>query len=227
MTEENEENNFKIVLIGESGVGKTSIISQFIDKVFEPELQTSTGGSFSSKELIFDNGKTLKLEIWDTAGQEKYRALTKIFYKSASAALLVYDITKRKTFEELKSYWILQIKESAPKNIITAIVGNKEDLLDKEEVDEKEARNFAEDNGALFFTTSAKNSVGINELFFEIGKKYIGCNSNVKVSINKDEESDLNSEDKSDIINNDNNRKRIDTVKLRNNKEKETKKGCC
>ena len=155
--EDSEEHNFKVVLVGETGVGKTSIISQFIDQVFEEELQTSTGGSFSSKEIFFDNGKSLKLEIWDTAGQERYRSLTKIFYKNSSCAILVYDITKKQTFDELKNYWIGQIKESAPKDIMLAIVGNKEDLLDKEQVDENEARDFAKENNALFFSTSAKN----------------------------------------------------------------------
>ena len=177
--EDSEEHNFKVVLVGETGVGKTSIISQFIDQVFEEELQTSTGGSFSSKEIFFDNGKSLKLEIWDTAGQERYRSLTKIFYKNSSCAILVYDITKKQTFDELKNYWIGQIKESAPKDIMLAIVGNKEDLLDKEQVDENEARDFAKENNALFFSTSAKNSNAINQLFIDIGKKYTGWDSKI------------------------------------------------
>ena len=235
MTEDIEEHNFKIVLVGETGVGKTSIISQFIDQIFEEDLQTSTGGSFSSKELIFDNGKSLKLEIWDTAGQERYRALTKIFYKNASCAILVYDITNKQTFEELKTYWINQIKESAPKNIILAIVANKEDLLEKEEVDEKEARNFAKENEALFFSTSAKNSLGINQLFMDIGKKYTGWSGTVKIAANKEE---VDNEDKNNKkneeynynegTNEDNIRQRKITVKLKNeNKEGDKKKGCC
>ena len=143
-----EENNFKIVLVGESGVGKTSIISQFVDQIFEEGLQTSTGGSFSSKTLTFNNGKTIKLEIWDTAGQERYRALTKIFYTNALAAVLVYDITNKRSFEEIKTFWIKQLREFGPENIIVAVAANKSDLLDMEQVNEEEARNFAKENNA-------------------------------------------------------------------------------
>ena len=232
--EDSEEHNFKVVLVGETGVGKTSIISQFIDQVFEEELQTSTGGSFSSKEIFFDNGKSLKLEIWDTAGQERYRSLTKIFYKNSSCAILVYDITKKQTFDELKNYWIGQIKESAPKDIMLAIVGNKEDLLDKEQVDENEARDFAKENNALFFSTSAKNSNAINQLFIDIGKKYTGWNSNAKIELNKEKNDNENKKNKiNEEINNDNEennenktRKKNTTIKLKQS-DKDKKKGCC
>ena len=233
--EDSEEHNFKVVLVGETGVGKTSIISQFIDQVFEEELQTSTGGSFSSKEIFFDNGKSLKLEIWDTAGQERYRSLTKIFYKNSSCAILVYDITKKQTFDELKNYWIGQIKESAPKDIMLAIVGNKEDLLDKEQVDENEARDFAKENNALFFSTSAKNSDAINQLFIDIGKKYTGWNSNAKIELNKENKEKNDNENKkiNEEINNDNEennenktRKKNTTIKLKQS-DKDKKKGCC
>ena len=233
--EDSEEHNFKVVLVGETGVGKTSIISQFIDQVFEEELQTSTGGSFSSKEIFFDNGKSLKLEIWDTAGQERYRSLTKIFYKNSSCAILVYDITKKPTFDELKNYWIGQIKESAPKDIMLAIVGNKEDLLDKEQVDENEARDFAKENNALFFSTSAKNSDAINQLFIDIGKKYTGWNSNAKIELNKENKEKNDNENKriNEEINNDNEennenktRKNNTTIKLKKS-DKDKKKGCC
>ena len=233
--EDSEEHNFKVVLVGETGVGKTSIISQFIDQVFEEELQTSTGGSFSSKEIFFDNGKSLKLEIWDTAGQERYRSLTKIFYKNSSCAILVYDITKKQTFDELKNYWIGQIKESAPKDIMLAIVGNKEDLLDKEQVDENEARDFAKENNALFFSTSAKNSNAINQLFIDIGKKYTGWNSNAKIELNKENKEKNDNENKkiNEEINNDNEennenktRKKNTTIKLKQS-DKDKKKGCC
>ena len=230
--EDSEEHNFKVVLVGETGVGKTSIISQFIDQVFEEDLQTSTGGSFSSKEIFFDNGKSLKLEIWDTAGQERYRSLTKIFYKNSSCAILVYDITKKQTFDELKNYWIGQIKESAPKDIMLAIVGNKEDLLDKEQVDENEARDFAKENNALFFSTSAKNSDAINQLFIDIGKKYTGWNSNAKIELNK-EKNDNENKKINEEINNDNEennenktKKRNTTIKLKQS-DKDKKKGCC
>ena len=224
MTDETEENNFKIVLIGESGVGKTSIISQFVDQIFENDLQTSTGGSFSSKTLTFNNGKTIKLEIWDTAGQERYRALTKIFYKNALAAVLVYDITRKQSFEELKNYWIKQIKESAPENIILAIAANKSDLLDREQVNEDEARNFAKENNALFYETSAKNSIGVNELFIGIGKKFYGLDPDLKLKDDNNENERSDSKEQNKM--NENNNIKLNKGKI-NDKDNGNKKGCC
>ena len=226
-----EENNFKIVLVGESGVGKTSIISQFVDQIFEEGLQTSTGGSFSSKTLTFNNGKTIKLEIWDTAGQERYRALTKIFYTNALAAVLVYDITNKRSFEEIKTFWIKQLREFGPENIIVAVAANKSDLLDMEQVNEEEARNFAKENNALFFETSAKNGLGVNELFLGLGKKFNGYDENISIKEGINEKSDDKSKDEnriSEINNNDKN----DTIKLNKAKNNENignrnKKGCC
>ena len=123
MTDDDNEGedsrNCKVVLLGESGVGKTSIISRFINDTFEEGLMTTTGASYAGKELIFKdfNNQVVKFEIWDTAGQEKYRSLTQIFYKDASIAILVYDITDSDSFEELQNYWYKQLQECAPKNI--------------------------------------------------------------------------------------------------------------
>ena len=109
----------KVVLLGESGVGKTCIIARFINNTFEENLISTTGASYAGKTMTFDEfgGKSIKFEIWDTAGQEKYRSLTKIFDKDAGAAILVYDITRKESYEEIQKYWINQIKEFAPKNI--------------------------------------------------------------------------------------------------------------
>ena len=173
--------SFKVVLVGETGVGKTSIITQFIDETFQEDQQSTTGGTFSTKSVICDEGKILKFEIWDTAGQERYRSLTKMFYKDANAAILVYDITRKDSFEELKNYWAEQVKESSPQGIILIIAANKADLLENEAVDESIAREFAQQLGAIFVSTSAKNSSGINNLFEEIAKKHTGSN---RITIN-------------------------------------------
>ena len=175
--------SFKVVLVGESGVGKTSIITQFIDQTFQEDIQSTTGGTFSTKSVVCDGGKVLKFEIWDTAGQEKYRSLTTMFYKDANAAVMVYDVTRKESFEELKNYWSGQIRDSSPENIILAIAGNKSDLIEHEVVDEGEARDFAKELGAIFVSTSAKNSEGINNLFEEIAKKYSGSS---KITIKED-----------------------------------------
>ena len=185
--EENTVESFKVVLVGESGVGKTSIITQFIDQTFQQDQQSTTGGTFSTKTVECDTGKVLKFEIWDTAGQERYRSLTKMFYKDANAAVMVYDITRKESFEELKTYWAEQIKDNSPKEIILAVAANKSDLIDQEVVDEGEARDFAKEYGALFTSTSAKNTSGINNLFEEIAKKYTGA-TNITIKNDDDDE---------------------------------------
>ena len=185
---DNDMESLKIVLIGESGVGKTSIISQFIDQIFQDDQQSTIGGTFSTKTIKCSNGKTLKFEIWDTAGQEKYRSVTKMFYKDADAAILVYDITNKYSFEELQKYWAQQVRESSPKETILAIIANKSDLIEKEQVDESMARNYAKEINALFAVTSAKNNSGVDDLFIEIAKKYSGADSANRVEEREDAE---------------------------------------
>jgi small GTP-binding protein len=108
----------KVVLLGEAGVGKTCIISQFISGIFDPDTISSLSAQFITKTLDYKKyDKSLKFEIWDTAGQERYRALAKVFYKNAAVCVLVYDITRKSSFEELKNYWVKEIKENAPQDI--------------------------------------------------------------------------------------------------------------
>ena len=163
--------SYKIVLLGQSGVGKTSIITQFIDENFTDDQQSTTGATFSSKDIQCSNGRLLKFDIWDTAGQEKYRSLTKMFYKDAAAAILVYDITRKDSFDEIRNYWAEQIKEHSPKKIVIALAANKSDLYEEEKVPEEEGRTLATEIGALFASTSAKNQQGIEDLFNSIGNK--------------------------------------------------------
>ena len=210
---------FKVVLLGESGVGKTSIISQFVDQTYQEDLQTSTGGTFSSKTFIYGNNQLLKFEIWDTAGQERYRALTTMFYKEANAAILVYDITRVDSFEQLQEYWVKQIQESAPENIITVICGNKSDLINQEKVDEEKAREYAKEIGALFCLTSAKNAYGINDLFIQIAKKYTG-EENINIKNDNDEDEGMyNSMPAKNI----NQKRETVTLKKENNKDNKDK----
>ena len=168
------DESIKVVLIGESGVGKTSIISKFTKGIFNQDIMSTNGATFSTKKKEFKNSKkTLSFEIWDTAGQEKYRSLAKMFFKDAAVALIVYDITNKESFEELKKYWLNIIKENGPQKMIMYIVGNKYDLLEREAVKEEEARAYAESQNVPLWFTSAKDSTGIDELFEEIGLKYL------------------------------------------------------
>jgi small GTP-binding protein len=108
----------KVVLIGESGVGKTSIISRYISNTFKSQLMSTPGANFVTKMIIMeDDNQSIKFEIWDTAGQERYRALAKVFYKNAAVCVLVYDITRKASFDELKNYWVKEIKENALPNV--------------------------------------------------------------------------------------------------------------
>ena len=167
----------KVVLLGESGVGKTSIISQFTAGKFDPDCVTSLSAQFISKIIELPNiKKSIKFDIWDTAGQEKYRALAKIFYKDAKVILLVYDITSQKSFEELKNYWYEQIKLNADTDIIIGVVANKSDLYGSQAVQNDEAEKFAEKIKAIFQSTSAKSDQGITSLFDNIGQKYFNPN---------------------------------------------------
>ena len=115
---ENAALQCKIVLIGESGVGKTSIINRYISDTFSPVLTATPGASFATKTVFLkEYNQSIKFEIWDTAGQEKYRALAKVFYKNAAVCILVYDITNKKSFDELKNYWVNEIKSNASPNL--------------------------------------------------------------------------------------------------------------
>ena len=217
--EDDDEQSCKIVLLGESGVGKTSIIANFMEQNTN-DISATTGATFSTKTINFDKfNKNVCFEIWDTAGQEKYRALTKMFYKDAAAAILVYDITREESFQQLKEYWAVQVKENAPKKIIFAIAANKSDLEDSEAINEIDAREFAKSINALFKKTSCIRKEGIDELFNDIGYKFLDPNYEVSA------EAKLESEERRNI-------KRA-SVKI-TNKKKETeqttetkKKKCC
>ena len=167
------EFNCKVVLIGETGVGKTCIINRFINNKFYPDTLSSLNAQFISKEMKFPQGQTVVLELWDTAGQEKYRSIAKIFYKDARAVIMVYDITDENSFNQLKEYWIEQIKENGNKNVILAIAANKSDLIGEIKVKNEEGEKFAKEIGAIFIPTSAKNAAGIQILFESIARKIL------------------------------------------------------
>ena len=110
--------NCKVVLLGKSGVGKTSIISRYTTNIFKDSLMATPGANFITKKLYMpEENETIKFEIWDTAGQERYRALAKVFYKNASSCILVYDITNKISFEEIKTYWVPELKENVSSNV--------------------------------------------------------------------------------------------------------------
>ena len=169
-----EPESIKVVLLGESGVGKTSIISQFTVNKFDPHRETSLSAQFTTKTLDFpDLGQSIKFDMWDTVGQEKYRSLAKIFYKDAKVIIFVYDITREFSFQSIKNYWYKETRENWDGTPILAIVGNKIDLYSEIKVSNNEGMAFAEEIGAIFQTTSAASNSGITNLFENIGKTYL------------------------------------------------------
>lgn len=157
---------FKIVLIGDSGVGKSNLLSRFTRNEFNLESKSTIGVEFATKSISVD-AKTLKAQIWDTAGQERYRAITSAYYRGAVGALLVYDITKHITFENV-ARWLKELRDHAEANIVIMLVGNKSDLRHRRAVPTEEAMGFAEANNIAFIETSALDATGVEEAFRQI-----------------------------------------------------------
>ena len=172
MAEEAGE-NIKVVLLGDSGVGKTCIINRYTEDKFDESSTPTQGVSYSQRILDIDN-KNIILDLWDTAGQEKYRSLGRRFYKNAYIVCLVYDISSAQTFENLKNIWFEELKEFGEKYYILAVVGNKSDKYEKEEVKNEIAEEFAESIKASFMLTSAKSGDNIELLFDTLIRRYLG-----------------------------------------------------
>ena len=222
----NEPESIKVVLVGESGVGKTSIISQFTTKKFDPHRETSLSAQFISKTVNFqDLGKEIKFDIWDTVGQEKYRSLAKIFYKDAKVIVFVYDITTEYSFNELKNYWYEETKSNTDGNPILAVVGNKIDLYKDQKVSNNDGKEFADKIGAIFQTTSAQSDSGISTLFDNIGKTYLVPNFDYRATDKTAQENFLKK--KQEENNKKETEKRVKGVKIANKKSDEPKKKKC
>ncbi|XP_023682065.1 vesicle-associated membrane protein-associated protein A-like isoform X1 [Paramormyrops kingsleyae] len=156
----------KVCLLGDTGVGKSSIVCRFVQDHFDHNISPTIGASFLTKTVPCGN-ELHKFLIWDTAGQERFHSLAPMYYRGSAAAVIVYDITKLDSFQTLKK-WVKELKEHGPEDIIVAIAGNKNDLSDIREVPMKEAKEFAESIAAIFIETSARNAVNVEELFQKI-----------------------------------------------------------
>ena len=167
-----EEIGIKVTLIGESSVGKTSIINRYTKNAFTQEMESTLGANYSQKKITLHKQK-IRMDLWDTAGQEKYRAIGRHFYKESYIVCLVYDITNIDSFEKLKSVWYPELKEYGEKLKILALVGNKLDKYLEEEVKEEEAKKFAEEINAIYAKTSAMEGTNIEDLFNNLAEKYL------------------------------------------------------
>lgn len=161
----------KVILVGDSGVGKTSIVARYLDR-YQKDEKSTIGVSYSNKIIKIENN-TLCFDIWDTAGQEKFRSVNSVFYRDAHLCILVYDITCQESFENLKTYWYPTVNENATGDIIFGIAGNKQDLFEDEKVNQQDVRDFASDINAIFYLTSAKEGTAVDKIFTELAQKFV------------------------------------------------------
>merc|ERR1719198_1963557 len=160
---------FKLVLLGDSAVGKSSLVLRFVRGQFF-EYQESTIGAAFLTQTVALNDTTVKFEIWDTAGQERYHSLAPMYYRGAAAAIVVYDITSEESFERAKS-WVKELQRQGNPNIVIALAGNKTDLSIKRKVQSEDAQAYVDEAGIMFMETSAKTASNVNELFVAIARK--------------------------------------------------------
>ena len=155
----------KYIIIGDSAVGKSNILLRYIHDKFNEEFQSTIGVEFGARNIKIED-KIYRIQIWDTAGQETFRSITRAYYKNSVCACVVYDITNKNSFQNIKS-WMEDCKKQSPKTVFLILIGNKVDLEDKRQVTYEEGSIFAEKNGMLFFETSAKTGKNIEEIFIK------------------------------------------------------------
>ena len=192
--EEHIDFKVKIMFIGNSSVGKTSIIKRYSKNIFSTSYISTLGIDFESKNINIDN-KTINLQIWDTAGQEKYKVLSKNYYNNSNAFIIVYDITNLESFESVMN-WIDQIKENAPENVKSILLGNKSDLEEKRKISEEEGKNLAKKININFYETSAQNGANIEKAIDNLVKDVINDENFIKENTPKLDRNKLKTEKK-------------------------------
>ena len=163
MEDDNYEIMFKVVLVGDSSVGKTNIMSKYLKNEFHDDSKATVGVEFGSKQFTVE-GHTIKAQIWDTAGQERYKAITSAYYKGAKGAFVVYDITRKQSFDSVDR-WINELRATADKKLSIIIIGNKSDLEDQRQVTKEQGEEKAKNNEVAFMETSARSGENLEKAF--------------------------------------------------------------
>ena len=205
MVEEEYDFIFKVLLLGNSDVGKSSLLLRYVDSVWNDAFVPTIGVDFKVKTLTI-NEKKVKMQIWDTAGQERFRTVVATYFRGAHGILLLYDVTNKDSFKNLES-WLIEIEKNAKEKVLKILIGNKCDLTDDREISTEEGKAFALRNGMEFMETSAKMNTNVTEAFETLGKLMIEFNSKGNQAAQK---------------NNDNK-----NLKAGAGKNLKTKKGCC
>ena len=195
---------FKVLLLGNSDVGKSSLLLRFVDSVWNDAFVPTIGVDFKVKTLEINN-KKVKMQIWDTAGEERFRTVGSTYFRGAHGILLLYDVTNRDSFKNLEN-WLIEIEKNSSEKVLKILLGNKCDLNDDREIQPDEGRAFADRNGMEFMETSAKMNTNVNEAFETLGKLMIEFNS-------KNNNNTQQGENK--------------TFKANSGKDLNTKKKCC
>ena len=176
MEKESYDLLFKLILIGDSCVGKSNILLKYLKNEFDPNSRATVGVEFGTKNILINN-KKIKIQIWDTAGEERYRSITSAYYKGAKGAFIVYDITRKSTFDNIDK-WISDLKLNGDQNICIVILGNKSDLDDKREISKEEGIKKSEMYKTAFLETSALSGDNIGKAFDEIIEQIVQSNKN-------------------------------------------------
>ena len=206
MAEEEYDFIFKVLLLGNSDVGKSSMLLRFVDSVWNDAFTPTIGVDFKVKTLEINN-KRVKMQIWDTAGQERFRTVVSTYFRGAHGILLLYDVTNKDSFKNLEN-WLIEIEKNSNQKVLKILIGNKCDLTEDREITTEEGQTFANRNGMQFMETSAKMNTNVSEAFTTLGKLMIEFNS--KTNTNQGQKSG-----------------EVKTLKSNSGKDLNTKKKCC
>ena len=171
---------FKVLMLGNSNVGKSSLFLRFVDDIWNDTFVPTIGVDFKIKTIEIDQ-KKVKMQIWDTAGQERFKNIISSYYRGANGILLIYDITDKESFKSL-SNWLIEIEKNGNKNVLKVLIGNKSDLEDKRVISFNQGKEFADMYGLKFIETSAKKNLNVNEAFESLGREIMESNVDYKVS---------------------------------------------